>query len=175
MLTDEGWLSPLDGSEERGEPDDDDAADGRLDCDGPLGCDDGLLMLEEPPDSLDRPGEDCKMLDGPSDEPDGLGTEDLESELLVTGDPWLSDEPGELRRELRTDDSPELRIEGSDDIVLDSPSELEPTVLCDDGWLSPLDVRLDGSEENSEPGDDDSAEGRLDASLDFDDPLGWDD
>ena len=66
-----------------------------------------------------------------------------------------SDEVG-----LASDDSPE----GSDDLVLN-----------DDGRLSPLDAWLDGCEDRGEPGDDDAAEGGLEVSLDWEDPLGWDD
>ena len=48
-------------------------------------------------------------------------------------------------------------------------------MLNDDGRLATLDVVLDGADEIGEPGDEDSADGRLEASLGVDDALGWDD
>jgi hypothetical protein len=47
-------------------------------------------------------------------------------------------------------------------------------VLTDDGGLAMLEAVLDGADEIGEPGDEDSADGRLEASLGVDDPLGWD-
>jgi hypothetical protein len=67
---------------------------------------------------------------------------------------------------------------GSDDFGLatdDSPDGNDDFVLNDDGWLATLDVVLDGADEIGEPGDEDSADGRLEASLGVDDALGWDD
>ena len=66
---------------------------------------------------------------------------------------------------------------GPDDFGLatdDSPDGNDDFVLNDDGWLATLDVVLDGADEIGEPGDEDSADGRLEASLGVDDPLGWD-
>jgi hypothetical protein len=52
----------------------------------------------------------------------GLASDEVATELT----------PLDGAPELGADDSPELNIEGSDDVVLDSPSELEPIVLGDD-------------------------------------------
>ena len=61
-------------------------------------------------------------------------------------------------------------------LALDDASECsDDLVLSDDGWLATLDAWLDSCEDRGEPGDDDAAEGGLDASLDSEDPLGWDD
>ena len=84
VLTEDASLATLDARldscEDRGEPGDDDAAEGglevSLDCEDPLGWDNRLCS-----DSLDGPREDCEWLDGLVDEPDGLEPEDLESEL----------------------------------------------------------------------------------------------
>ena len=89
-------------------------------------------------------------------EPIELAGESLSLEGLALLAPLCeSDEVG-----LAADDSPE----GSDDLVLN-----------DDSWLATLDSGLDGCEDRGEPGDDDAAEGGLEVSLDWEDPLGWDD
>lgn len=136
VLNDDGWLATLDvvldGADEIGEPGDEDSTDGRLEAslgvDDGLGWDDGLWKLEEPVESLDLPCEDCESLDALIDEPDGLESpDDLDSELLESRDPSLSEE---RLSEDRDDSGDEPLLFGdSDDPLCDEPEELRYELL----------------------------------------------
>ena len=91
---------------------------------------------------------------------------------------WSLIEPRELAGESLSLVGLALPLCESDEVGLapdDSPESSDDLMLTDDGRLSPLDAWLDGCVDGGESRDDDAAEGGLEVSLDWEDPLGWDD